>query len=248
VDSAYEIVNPRGGNPALLVCDHASPRIPGHLGNLGLAPTVLEQHVAWDIGAADLTRGLAAALDVPAVLAAWSRLVVDCNRALDTPSAFPTQSDGMPIPGNESLDPAERERRAERFHRPYHAAIERLVAELRERVERPAFIALHSFTPRMNGCDRPWEVGVLWDRDDRIAAPLLAALRHRGLCVGDNEPYSGRHPTNYTVDRHGAARLSPHVSIEVRQDLIADPAGVARWVNLLAMDLGPILAGLANAP
>jgi predicted N-formylglutamate amidohydrolase len=243
VRSDLEVFNASGElERALLVCDHASAAIPPELGGLGLTGADLRRHIALDIGAAELTRALAVDLDVPAVLAPWSRLVVDCNRAPDDSSAIVPCSDGTQVPGNAGLDPSARRARIDRYHRPYHETIDALLDRIRPSDVAPALIAIHSFTPRLNGSDRPWQIGILWDRDARLAAPLLAALRAEPLVVGDNEPYSGRHPTNYTVDRHGAARGIPHVGIEVRQDLIDAPDGVDRWRQRLAGVLRRVLA------
>jgi predicted N-formylglutamate amidohydrolase len=225
--------------PVLLACDHASARIPSALGGLGLPPAQLERHIAVDIGAAELTRRMAARLGVPAVLSGYSRLVVDCNRHLEDPSAFPDSSDGVAIPGNADLGPAVRASRVEALYRPYHVAIDRCLARLGPA---PALVAVHSFTPALGAAIRPWHVGILWDTDSRLAGPLLAALRADGRwCVGDNEPYSGRHPAGYTIDAHAEARGLPHVSIEVRQDLLSDPDGIDHWAALLASALHPIL-------
>lgn len=232
--------------PVLLACDHASARVPARLRDLGLPATDLERHIALDIGAADLTRCLARILRVPAVLSGYSRLVVDCNRHLDDPSAFPATSDGSVIPGNHALSAEARAARADALYWPYHGAIARSLDELGPC---PALLAVHSFTPQFGGVTRPWHVGVLWDQDDRLAGPLLGALRRDGAwCVGDNEPYSGRHPAGYTMDAHAESRGLPHVSLEVRQDLLATPEGVARWAALLASALRPILSARFGSP
>lgn len=245
---AHEIVNASGRPWGLLVCDHAANDIPAELGTLGLDPSMLEEHIAWDIGAAELVRGLSTALNLPAVLSRHSRLVVDCNRRLDEPSAFPAVTDRVVVPGNQSLDPAARQWRADRCYWPYHAAIRDRLDTARRAGATPALVSVHSFTPRMDGFVRPWHVGVLWDFDDRIATPLLAALRDReGLVVGDNQPYSGRHPANHTVHVHAASVGLPHVGIEVRQDLLGNQAGVAGWVEILHDALAPIIAGLVRS-
>lgn len=229
--------------PVLLACDHASPWIPRALGNLGIPDSRRLDHIAWDIGAGDLTRALAAILGVPAVLSGYSRLVVDCNRHLDDPSAFAAESDGTAVPGNAALDAAGREARAAALYWPYHGAVAAALRSLAGGVRRPALVAIHSFTPAIGGSARPWHAGILWDRDPRLALPLLAALhRDPALHVGDNEPYSGRHPAGFTIDHHAEAAGLPHVSIEVRQDLIAGAAGVAAWAARLAGALGPLLA------
>ncbi len=232
-------------HPALLACDHASSRVPLLLGNLGLSLADLEGHIAVDIGAAALTRKLAALMQVPAVLSGYSRLVVDCNRHLTDPSAFPESSDGVVIPGNQRLSDDQRNVRTAALYRPYHAAVASGLARL---AAWPALVAIHSFTPALNGAARPWHVGVLWDTDSRIAGPLLEALRSdSALSVGDNEPYSGRHPAGYTIDAHAESRGLPHVSIEVRQDLLLTLQGVTHWATLLSNALRPILNAVLPA-
>lgn len=232
--------------PALLVCDHASRRIPRSLADLGLPESALQRHIAWDIGAAQLVRALAASLEIPAVLAGYSRLVIDCNRHLEDPSSICAESDGQVIPGNRELTAAQRELRARACFWPYHRAVDQALAAIAHGTEAPALIAIHSFTPQMMGLARPWHCGVLWDRDPRIAVPLLEALRSDGeLVVGDNEPYSGRHPADYTVDVHAENRGWPHVCIEIRQDLIADAGGVAEWCARLGRALERILSDAA---
>lgn len=237
-----EVVDGEGDAPLLLICDHASNAVPRSLAGLGLPAEELERHIAWDIGAADLTRRMAERLKAPAVLAGFSRLVIDCNRQPGDPTSIPELSDGVAIPGNLGLSEAAAEARADLFFWSYHRAVTQSLARLWRHERPPVLIALHSFTPVMNCCARPWHVGVLWNRDPRMAVPLLARLRrHPDLCVGDNEPYSGRQ-IGYTIDTHAAAAGLPHVSIEVRQDLIADSAGVEAWTRILVDALEPILA------
>src|SRR5690606_23723411 len=169
--------------------------------------------------------------------------VVDLNRSLRDPSAFPAISDGVLVPGNLGLDAAAKAARAAALFEPYHGAIRRLLDQAEARGESPVVIAVHSFTPRIYGVARPWHVGVLWDRDPRLALPLLAALRsERDLVVGDNEPYSGRHPADFTMDHHAEARGLAHASIEIRQDLIRDADGQDAWAARLAAALGEVLA------
>jgi predicted N-formylglutamate amidohydrolase len=233
-DEAWELLNPGGAAPLLLVCDHASRLFPDHLGTLGVPEPDTFEHIAWDIGAAELTRGLSAALDAPAVLCRWSRLVVDCNRRLSDPSAFPEVSDRIPIPGNVSMSPEDREWRIRAIHEPYHAAIDRQLDAMLAQGATPSFVSVHSFTPLLGEIARPWHVGILWDQDDRLPRPVLDALRSvEGLHVGDNEPYSGRHPTDYTLHAHAAVRRLAYVGFEVRQDLLATEGGIHYWVGLL---------------
>ncbi|MCW3836712.1 N-formylglutamate amidohydrolase [Sphingomonas canadensis] len=219
----------------LLLCDHASSHVPADI-DLGIDPRLLDLHIAIDIGAADVTRGLAARLGAPAILGTVSRLVLDLHREPDHPNLVPKSSDGHVIPGNL---PIGTEDRLLRFHLPYHDFIAARIAAVR-----PALIlSIHSFTPRLEqgGGDRPWEVGVLYNQDERaarIAVPWLAA---RGLVTGDNEPYSGK-LLNATLNRHAEANGIPSIAIEIRNDLIRDPAGVARWTGVLA-DLAGVLRG-----
>lgn len=235
----------RGGAAAraLLVCDHASRRVPKALADLGLAEEYLARHIGWDIGAAAVTRGLARRLDAPALLAGYSRLVIDCNRDPTDATSIPAESDGVAIPGNRDLTPTERAARHDALFAPYHAAIAGWIDGALAAGRAPAVLAIHSFTPSMTGIARPWHVGILWDGDARISAPLLAALRSdSALVVGDNEPYSARQPAGFTLRHHALARGLPHVAIEIRQDLIADDSGAESWAERLAKALGPILA------
>jgi len=238
----FERIEGAGNAKMLIVCDHASPLIPARYGTLGLAPEHRYAHVAWDIGAAAISRGLARRLGCPAVLAGVSRLVIDCNRQPGDPSSIPSNSCGVRVPGNDAVNDAEADARAEAWFWPYHHEIGTVLAHLFRHGTAPAMVSIHSFTPSMNGCERPWHVGVLWNRDPRMAAPVLDRLRTRDdLVVGDNEPYSGRE-INYTLDTHAGAAGLPHVSFEIRQDLAETPEACARWVDILADALAPVLA------
>ena len=218
--------------------------MPAALDGVGLDESVLKRHIGWDIGAGDVTRRLAALLDAPAVLAGFSRLVIDCNRPPDSPASMPRVSDGVEIPGNQDVDEAAARARAEACFWPYHNAVDETMARVGERCGgAPAIIAMHSFTPVLDGVERPWHVGMLWDRDPRIAKPLLAALgADPALCVGDNQPYSGRLPIPYSIPVHAVARGLPHVTVEIRQDLIDTHHGAEAWANRLAAALNGVLA------
>jgi predicted N-formylglutamate amidohydrolase len=230
-----ELVNPAGRAPVLLLCDHAGRRIPTWLGDLGLRAQELERHIAFDIGAADVTRRLARLLDAPAVLAHVSRLVVDPNRLPGDPSSIPAISDGTLVPANQELSPDQIRRRLGYAFVPYHRAVARQIASLRRRHGIPAIVSIHSFTPQLGASPRPWDVAVLWDADRRLAGPVLARLRRDpALKVGDNEPYSGRYPLGYTIPFHAVRSGLPHVTFEVRQDLIATRAHAEAWALRLA--------------
>ncbi|MBM3776817.1 MAG: N-formylglutamate amidohydrolase [Acidimicrobiia bacterium] len=236
-------LNDEGRARVLLVCDHASRAVPRGMAQLGLADWVFERHVAWDIGAAALTRALARRLDAPAILHGYSRLIVDPNRRLDDPSAFPATSDGIAVPANLDLDADERLRRVASFFTPYHDAIAGRLDRLAARGITPVLIAVHTCTPVFAEVVRPWHVGVLWDRDPRVAMPLIAGLMARpDLSVGDNEPYSGRDPHDYTMDTHAERRGLPYAGLEVRQDLLPTEEDAERWAAILTGVLTPILA------
>ena len=239
----FRFIDRRSSSRLLVVADHAGDAVPTSLRDLGLHRDIFRQHIAVDVGSRAVAGMLAEALGASLVLANYSRLVVDLNRHLDDPTAFICESDGTAIPGNQNLGAAEKRRRADAIHRPYHNAIDNLIDGFKNQGSLPAIISMHSFTPVLADVARPWHVGVLWDKDPRIAHPLLARLRQNPeLLVGDNEPYSGRHPADYTVDYHGEGRGVANVSIEVRQDLLGDGAGVGRWSALLAEALTDILA------
>ena len=240
---AFEIVNPDGAARFALLCDHASNRVPRALDNLGLPPEALERHIAWDIGAAALTRRLAARFDAPAVLAGYSRLVIDCNRGLEDEQSILAVSDGTPVPGNRDLGTRAAAARADACFRPYHRACAAVLASVEARGATPPVVIVHSFTPVFDGHRRPWHIGILWHEDGRLARPLVEALRRKeGLCVGDNEPYSGASPHGYTMPAHCARHGRANVQIEVRQDLVTDAAGVERWSEILIEAVDEVLA------
>ena len=225
------------GDPAagvLVVCDHADNRLPPEYGDLGLPATEFQRHIAYDPGAAAVSRGLARRLGVPAVLSTFSRLLIDANRGEDDPTLIMRVSDGAVVPGNAAVDGRERARRIARFHAPYHAAVDAAIGGAMATGNPPIMVSIHSFTPVWRGRVRPWHAGVLWDRDPRVAEPLIVALRADGdLVVGDNEPYSGA-LANDSMYRHASARGLAHGLVEIRQDLISEPEGVEAWVSRLA--------------
>jgi predicted N-formylglutamate amidohydrolase len=233
------------GDPAgglLLICDHASNHVPEDLGQLGVPEHEFARHIAYDIGAAAVTRRLAAALNAPAILTRFSRLIIDPNRGRADPTLVMRLSDGAVVPGNARIDEAGKAERIRRFYAPFDDAIEAGIARAEATGTRPAIVTIHSFTPYWRGVPRPWEVGILWDRDDRMSAPLIAGLRADpdGLTVGDNEPYGGGLPGD-TIDRHAMARGLPNALVEIRQDLIVAEAGQAAWADRFARLLRPML-------
>ena len=238
-----ELCNPHGGTAALLLCDHAAAAIPAALGDLGLDAGQRRLHIAWDIGAADVARRLAARLDVAAILSGYSRLVIDCNRQLDDPTSIPQESDGIDVPGNRGLTPAMRRQRADSCFWPYQRAIEGWIEGRRAGGHLPVIVSMHSFTPVLDGFERPWHIGILANRDRRVAQPLLEALRQdAALSVGDNEPYDGRHGRGYAMMVHGEETGLPFALIEMRQDLIDTHHGAQAWADWLAPILGEIFA------
>jgi predicted N-formylglutamate amidohydrolase len=243
--AAVELVNPQGRGLAVLVCDHASARIPRRLGTLGLKEADRLRHVAWDIGTAKLARRLSQILDAPLALSGYSRLVVDCNRPLDEASAFCTSSEDVEVPGNAGLSDADKAARAEVFYWPYQDAVHAMVEARMGGVRPPVMISIHSFTPTWHGRARPWHIGVHYRLDRRLAALALAALRaDPALTVGENEPYPVALDEDYTVPVHAELRGLPYVLFEVRQDLIGDEAGIEAWADRL----GAILANALSDP
>ena len=240
----FTIINEQGRSKVLLVGDHVSNTLPQSLGNLGLDEASIQQHIAYDIGTRKLVNHLSQHLDAPAVLAGYSRLVVDLNRSLSDDSLMPEISDGTPVPGNQDMSAEHRNQRIHCFYTPYRRAIDSMLHRFRERDIVPAFISIHSFTPEMAGFARPWHVGILWDKDPRIPVPLMQNLRAHpaGYNIGDNEPYSGKHPADYTIDHHAEASGIPHVSIEIRQDLVDTEDGAEHWATILDDALRDILA------
>ena len=244
-DESFEIVEGRHGAIAILTCDHASNRIPPEIGNVGLSDADMARHIAYDVGARGVTLALAQALDAPAILSRFSRIVIDPNRAENDPTLVRRIYDRSVIEGNRAADAAEIRRRLDRYYLPYHDAIDARIADAASRGIAPAIIAIHSYTPQLAGRPpRPWHCGILWDgKDGRIALPLMEALRADGLCVGDNEPYPGTYGGD-SQDRHAMQAGLPNVLVEIRNDLIATPEGQSGWADRLARHLRPILANL----
>lgn len=230
---AFEIINEDRPGLWLLTCDHATNRVPEEIGggDLGLSDEDMERHIAYDVGAAGVTRHLARMLDCPAVLSTFSRLVIDPNRGDEDPTQIMQLYDGTIIPQNRNIDATETERRREHYHRPYHDAVARLAA----RAPDTPYIAVHSFGPKLVGrAPRPWHVGFLHSGDTRLSDPVIERLsQDPNLCIGDNQPYSGHLPGD-SVDRHALSTGRPNLLIEVRHDLIRTEEEQAYWAGILA--------------
>ncbi|QWG24354.1 N-formylglutamate amidohydrolase [Bradyrhizobium sediminis] len=227
--------NAGGRSPFLLTCDHYGRLIPRALGDLGLPESELTRHIAWDIGIAGVAEALSKQLDAHLIAQRYSRLVIDCNRPPSAPSAIPHVSEATLIPGNQEIANDAIEARRRQIFDPYHRRIEQAIdARLRKGVP-TVLVALHSFTPVYKGSARPWHIGTLYHRDTRLPPLLLKLLRaESGLVVGDNEPYAVSDATDYTIPVHGEARGLMNSGIEIRQDLIAGPAGRRQWADRLA--------------
>jgi predicted N-formylglutamate amidohydrolase len=238
---SYRVLAGRADAGLILLCDHAGNAIPPAYGSLGLPPEQLQRHIAYDIGAAEVTRRLAAALGMPAVLTRYSRLLIDPNRGADDPTLIMRLSDGAVIPGNKRLDDHERERRRRLYYEPYHRAIDGMIDQCRASGTSPMLLSIHSFTESWKEKPRPWHVGVLWDRDRRLARPLLDGLYAEGdLIVGDNEPYSGQ-LVGDCLWQHATCRGLINALIEIRQDLIRDATGQEAWAQRLTRLVGTIV-------
>ncbi|TRC92436.1 N-formylglutamate amidohydrolase [Mesorhizobium sp. WSM4303] len=245
VFAPFDLVEGDRKRGIVLIADHARRDLPDEYGSLGLPAAQLERHIAYDIGVETVTRELAAALDVPAVIANFSRLLIDPNRGEDDPTLIRQLYDGTVVPGNYPMAPEERERRLDGFYRPYHDAVGAMIASVAQASGKAPFIfSVHSFTPAMQGIARPWHVGILWDLDDRVARPLIDMLEEdKDLVVGDNEPYDGALRGD-TMFKHAIVNGFAHALIEIRQDLIADQKGAIAWAERLA----PIVDAINRRP
>jgi len=243
--SPFRLIDGDRGKGLLLVADHGGRELPDEYDDLGLPGAEFDRHIAYDIGVAGLTERLAAMLGVPAVMARFSRLLIDANRGEDDPTIIRQLYDGTVIPGNYPMGAAEREKRLDRFYRPYHDAVAALVASVAETTGKAPFIfSVHSFTPRMQGIERPWHAGILWDSDDRAVKPLLSMLSaDPPLVIGDNEPYDGALRGD-TMHRHAIVNGYAHALIEIRQDLISSDEGQQEWAERIA----PMLDAINQLP
>ena len=237
-----------GASDLFFTADHAGRDIPRRLHRLGVPEPELLRHIGWDIGIRGVTERLSAAFDATAVFQTYSRLVIDCNRAPGVPSSIPEVSEHTPIPGNVGLTESDKAARVASIFTPYHNRIDALLNARLAAGRRTIYLAMHSFTPTFKGEGRAMEIGVLYNRDPRLAGILLDLLRAEGdLTVGDNAPYAVSDLTDYGVPRHAERRGLAHVEIEIRQDLIADAHGEAAWAERMARLLAAADARLKAA-
>ncbi|HEX3574197.1 MAG TPA: N-formylglutamate amidohydrolase [Rhodopila sp.] len=231
--SPVRVLRETATSDLFLTADHAGRVIPKALGDLGVPEAERERHIAWDIGIAGVTERLSVLLDATAVLQAYSRLVIDCNRDPSWPSAMPEVSEYTPIPGNVALTQAAKAARVAEIFTPYHDRIRTLLDARGGR--RTVLIAMHSFTPSFKGENRAMQVGMLYNKDARLAGILLDLLRREGdLTIGDNAPYAITEDSDYGIPTHGEKRGLPHIEIEIRQDLIATQSGQQAWAERFA--------------
>jgi predicted N-formylglutamate amidohydrolase len=242
------VENPEGSGPFAILCDHASNRIPPQFESSGFDPALLDLHIAWDPGALAVARGLAQQIDAPLIWPNASRLLIDCNRPLDASSLIVVDTEQGPVGANRDLSPTERARRVAEVHVPYHAAIEACLERRFARRRVTSLVAVHSFTPVFFGKPRPWQIGVVFGEDRRLADFLIGELHaDPGLTVGVNEPYSPADLVYYTVERHAAPRHLPAAMIELRNDEIAGDAGQRAWAERLARSLSAAERHLTGA-
>lgn len=234
-----EIVNAAGASPVVLLCEHASNFLPPEYESLGLSGAELERHIAWDIGAAGVTRELARLIDAPAFLGQYSRLLIDLNRPLASPTSIVTRSESTDIPGNASLGVVERERRASLYFAPFHGAVESLLEERRRDHLPSLIVAVHSFTPTFHGEARPWQAGIIYDKGTAFAEATLDRLRvhDTALNVGANVPYAVAPEDYYGLLAYGDYADRPAMLVEIRQDLLLQPEQQVAWARRLAAAL-----------
>lgn len=238
-----EVLRADGKSPFFLVCDHASKRIPSALGSLGLSDRDIARHIGWDIGAAAVAHHISEAFDATLVLQGYSRLVIDCNRQPHVASSIPAVSEATQVPGNAEITAEAAEGRRERIFAPYHDRIKELLDAREERQQRSVLIALHSYTPVYHGEQRPWHIGIQYNRAPALSRCMIAELSQDAeLCVGDNRPYCVDEKTDYTIPVHAEGRELPHLLIEVRHDLIEDASGQRSWAQRLIEILPAALA------
>ncbi len=248
----FHLRNEKGRGNCVVVCDHASNRIPKSLKNLGLGKKALHRHIAWDIGAVDVARHVAKALDAPLVEACYSRLVCDLNRSHDSAECIREMSDYVHIPGNTGLSAQEKKKRLNEIFYPYHEEVSRQVEKKRKGVVKkfgrqaaPLFLSIHSFTPTMEGKKRPWHIGVMWNHEEKLGRAVSASLQKKNprLMIGKNQPYSMKelNVLKDTIGRHAESKGIPYIIVEFRQDLIHTKKGAEKYARIFLDALFPIV-------
>jgi predicted N-formylglutamate amidohydrolase len=236
-----EVLNRDGDPTFIFTCDHASNALPDGYGLLGLSASEFERHIAWDIGAGEVVRQLAHRFGSPAILARNSRLLIDLNRGIDDPTLIMKISDGAIVPGNHPIEDTEIQKRIDDYYLPYHREVSKVVDGALGQGKVPVLISIHSFTKSWKDRQRPWHVGLLWDRDNRVTGPLIEKFaQDETIVVGDNQPYSGELAGD-SMYTHGTKRGLPHALIEIRQDLISAPEGIANWTDRIEDALAEIV-------
>lgn len=241
----FQVFNAESDSAYVITIDHASAAIPAYFKDFGVSAQDLQRHIAYDIGALEIGKYLSNSLDSVAIASGFSRLVIDVNRFPDDPTAFPPVSDQTEIAANMNLNHVEQQHRLHSIFWPYHTEIWRQIQKKSHKYPKIAYLNIHTCTHEMNGTFRPWEIGVLWDKDQSISNPLIEVLRQQtDLCIGDNQPYSGAFPKGYSVAAHAEDFDHPHVAIEVRQDLVQTPEGVAHFSEILTKAFQTVLPEL----
>lgn len=245
-----QVFNAQGRSPFVLACDHASNRIPSAYGNLGLSPHQRLMHIAWDPGALAVALRVSDLLDAPLVASTVSRLVIDCNRTHDARDLVPTVSERTEIPGNADIGDNDRRTRIEAFHAPFHAALTALLDARKAAGVPTVLVTVHSFTPVYKDVARPWPIGLIHARDEGFTRAFSDALvaDTPGLNVGWNQPYSALSGVTFTLEHHGDGRGLEATMIEIRNDEILEPDGVALWAGRLARCLSATLGARGEAP
>ena len=236
----FKIINKAGRTPLFLICDHAGVAVPKNLGKLGLSIDIFDRHIAYDIGTEAVALGLSKLLDAPLILSRFSRLVIDLNRPPEHPGSMIEHIDSTPIPGNKALTAIARMQRVKELFDPYHEAINTEVNRLSATGTPPIILSVHSFSPNYGDLPRPWDIGVLWNRDPRIARPLIQLLKTFKLKVGENQPYSGKELA-YTINKHGGDRGLANCVIEINQAQLGDCAGINHWTLIMSEVLRVLL-------
>lgn len=237
---AYNIHNSQATSACLLTCEHASNYIPEHYNHLGLNPNLLNEHIAWDLGAESLTKYLADQLSCVAVLCQYSRLLIDCNRPLEANSSILTISEHHYIPGNDKISPFEKSLRIKHIFEPFHQSVAQQVSRLKKLHHEFPLIGIHSFTPTFKNQQRHWQFSVMWKDETPFVNKIIHHFKQHPLhhVIGFNEPYSAKEIPAYTTEQHADKNHLPNVIFEVRQDLLQSPSDIRYWGDLIkqAMD------------